>query len=274
MSKVRTLSELQWPRPLPSDFIEARETIKEIFKGHPSVLTLAFYGSAVVAGAEPSVASDLDCFLVYDHQADLGELAGLFHKAQAACWNLGVPVSFEPSNNLQLRLQPQGVVGSAFLEHISKGEIVGLDPIEMVDLSKLRSHHDEAIGYLFTRESLCLQVGMNGKDLFTVYTKLLDAAGHIMRRMIERHPTQQGTLAPQGRGSLIDLYGELYGAELRSRADFLQCTKCEYASLLGYVLDGVVGKDHYQKWVDNEIPSLRAPLAEFVRSNLAILLAS
>ncbi|MEK7157279.1 MAG: nucleotidyltransferase domain-containing protein [Patescibacteria group bacterium] len=269
MGQVFTWKEIVRKRvPQLGDFAIAIGEARSLFERKDVIVGAIVCGS--VTRGDHNVRSDVDCFVLYDHERE-HEAFTVIQTATSASAHRRVPLVCIPCDTL-LSGTYMHHIGGSFLWHLQKAvEMGGLlkgDPLQLV--TDLRSRQEEAESYLRVKmynlqESWGMIRTFSEERIASYLKKLLEAPVHIARKML----AHQGLLSGDSKQQVCARYEEHMDTALSEKLEKLVGLDTRYSEELRAQLERPDEKK-YRRTCD-AILTKSEDVLSFVRANAMYL---
>lgn len=232
---------------------------------------------AVVCGSvlrgEHTFRSDIDCFVLYDHERD-AEAFAYMKQAIAAANDKCIPLSFLPCDTLIARTRMHHI-GSSFLRHLQRstemGGLVKGHPLEYIAPSL--HERDELESYLRMKmynlqEAWTESATFSDERRAAYLKKLMEAPVHVARKVLAiLEPLQSDS-----KSFIRSRYSELMPEDLVLELEVLIKADEEYTALFPETI-GEWWEIEYRAYLSKMMEHSEQVL-RFIRSNLAFVAAT
>lgn len=273
MGQVFTLEDILRKRiPTFDSFDDVITGLRYVLQAVDSISGAILFGS--VLRREHTVRSDIDCFVLYDHEREI-EATVYMQAALLSAFEMHVPLSFIPCDTLIASTRMHHV-GTSFMAHLQRsieaGGLLKGNPLECIAPSI--PVRDELESYL-RMKMYKLQQAWTRADTFspeseaTYLKKLTEAPVHVARKVLAILEPLEG----DSKSFIKARYRELMPEELADQLDGLIQMDEDYTQLISKACEYSLEQldyQHYLAGMMNRTPDVLA----FIRSNLAFVAAT
>lgn len=254
--------------PQLDSFTEVVDTLRKEIAGEPSIIGALVCGS-VIRG-DHTIRSDIDCFVVYDHEQEY-EAFRYMQQATSRAAQLHVPLGFIPCDMLLAGTRMHHV-GISFRRHLEKsidaGGLLKGDPLKYFTHSLLVE--DELESYLrvkmYNLQEAWGQIDTFSEERVVAYLrKLLEAPLHVARKTLaHREP-----LPVDSKVYIRQHYRLTMPEEMATQLDFLIDMDAWYSHELVSAIR-TLDEESYRSTIEH-LRTASGRVLAFVRSNLAFI---